>query len=321
MALVNALFVRWAGGYHVVEEPVSIAEHGRREGYLTLGSAQSIEQVERAARAFFDQWAQPAVAVTARIEPTGSGDRPFADFDLADWLSVPDEAGDPSPVRLRSLTVSEDPEGNPIFDPELGTPHQDHETRLNRWLQRMADGTVGGTALAASPLSNLASSFEKVDPFGDGTGGGPTTVIGARAYRNGSYPFSNVDASTLIDLNAEEYDYAGMWDAGNPTVLTVPVGFAGLWLLIGQVTYQAEVTGTGGRYAVIHKNGVKVVAIGTRPTPEPLNWSVQCVVEVDADVGDEFSLVGKQTSPGTLNIIGGDPGTTWLSASYRGPRP
>lgn len=165
MALVNALLVRWAGGYHVVEDAASIAAFDRREGFLSLGAAQSVEEVERAGAAVLAQWGSPAVTTTAGIEPIGDGDQPFEDFGVADWITVPDEAGIPTSIRVRSLSVSEDPEGNPVFAQELGSVRQEHELRLARWLQRMSDGTIGGQSLAASPPSASAGgSPQKVDP-------------------------------------------------------------------------------------------------------------------------------------------------------------
>lgn len=175
MALVNALLVRWPGGYHEVVDADSVAAHDRHEGYLSLNAA-SVEDVERVARAFFAQWAEPSVALSAGIEPAGDGDVPLADFRVADYLTVDGDA-----VRARALTVTEDEDGNPTYALELGTLRQETEIRVARWLQRMADGSVGGTSLAASPVPT------------------PSSVRLGTAARPGVPPFSLPGVVTLDD--------------------------------------------------------------------------------------------------------------------------
>jgi hypothetical protein len=157
--LVNALLVHWQGGYHEVVDAASIVTYGRREAPLKLGAAQSVEEVEWVAARVFAQWATPAESLSVGHEPIGDDDVPFRDFGVADWITV-DVEGVPTSARVRGLTLTEDSEGNPIYTEELGTLRQEHELRLTRWLQRMADGTIGGTNLSASPVSSAPASAD-----------------------------------------------------------------------------------------------------------------------------------------------------------------
>jgi hypothetical protein len=149
--LVNALLVRWANGYHETEDAASIAEHGRYEGFLSLGAVQSTDEVERIAAAYFARFAAPTVTTTVGVEPTGADDVPFADWSVADYVTAPNEDGDATSLRVLSLAVTEDDEGNPIYTPELDSLGELYEQQLERWLSRMANGTLGGSSASASP--------------------------------------------------------------------------------------------------------------------------------------------------------------------------
>lgn len=154
MALTNALLVRWSGGWIEVTSAAAPAgvEPGRREGFLQLGSVTSAAEAERVALAVLAQRDEPAVAVSSVVEPAG-GDDPFIDFDVGDFITVPDEAGAPMAARVRSLGVSEDDMGNPVFEPELSSIHDEAEVRLQRWLKRLANGSLGGTVESATPTT------------------------------------------------------------------------------------------------------------------------------------------------------------------------
>lgn len=151
MALVNALLVRWRDGFHAVEDTGSVAVHGRHEGYLELGAAQSVDEVERVAASVFALEAIPTVATTVGLEPVGAGDAPYVDFDVADYVTAPDERGVDGSFRVRALSVSEDDNGNPLFVPELRSLLEENDELLQRWLRRMASGALGGRTESASP--------------------------------------------------------------------------------------------------------------------------------------------------------------------------
>lgn len=153
MALQNSLLVRYAEGYHVVEDAASIAAQGRHEGYLELGSAQSVDEVERIAGAILARSAVPAVATTAAVEPVGPADTPYTAFDVGDWITAPDETATPTLFRVFSIAYTEDDEGNPIFAPELRSAADEAEVRFARWLKRMSNGALGGSTESASVAS------------------------------------------------------------------------------------------------------------------------------------------------------------------------
>lgn len=153
MGLVNALLVRWADGYTWVEDAGSIAAHGRHESFLQAGSAYSPQEATRIGQALLNLRSQPQVAVRLSIDPVGGGDEPYVNFRVADDIVAPDEDGAPASYRVHALTVSEDDEtGFVAIVPEVNTLKDVYEQRLQRWLDRMANGSMGGTSAAAAPL-------------------------------------------------------------------------------------------------------------------------------------------------------------------------
>lgn len=98
--------------------------------------------------------AYPAMTLTAAIEPAGYADTPYHSFFVGDWLTVDAPNGTiEAPVRLVSLSVSEDTQGDPTFTCEFLTMNEEMEDRLQRWLNRMSIGGAGGRSNSASPVT------------------------------------------------------------------------------------------------------------------------------------------------------------------------
>jgi len=153
MALINAFLVRWADGFHEVEDAASIATHGRKEGFLSLGDVQSTAEADAICAALFESMAKPQIATTMAIDPTGVDDVPYTHFRKGDSITAPAYEGGTSSQRVRALTTTEDENGRVIFVPELRAVVQEEAERIQRWLKRLANGALGGTTNAPSPAS------------------------------------------------------------------------------------------------------------------------------------------------------------------------
>lgn len=197
--LVNALLVRWQGGYIEVEDAASIATYGRCEGFLSLGNVPSAEQATVQATAILNQRAAPQVSVVAGVEPTGVGDVPLDDFGVGDSVTAPNQAGVNESLRVKAVTVTEDAEGNPVFAPELSTVLEETEAAYARWLKRMANGTLHGTIESASPATTSPTQapqqqgggLPELPPF---SFGGALTVSTSGRY----YPPINVQLTKMV---------------------------------------------------------------------------------------------------------------------------
>lgn len=198
MSLTNALLVRWglppATGYTWVVDQPSIDTYGRREAYLS-SSAMSEAEAERIATALLVDRAVPQVSTQATLEPEAA-DAPYVDFVVGDWVTAPALGGGTESVRVVSLTVTTDDEGNPVFVPELGTVAEERDRANQRALKRMANGSLGGTTESSSTARSPLPTRRKLPTAPIGPFSIPGAVIVAVSGRY--YPPTNVLALRLI---------------------------------------------------------------------------------------------------------------------------
>lgn len=168
MKLVNRLLVRWSGGWHTVEDSDSIATYGLYEGFLSLGAAQSTSEVDRITSAIFNRQAEPLITTAMGVRPTGDGDTPFDDWDVASIVWAPAEDGGSEQVEVETLALVEDADGRITVAPELRTGAELLEATLERQLSRMANGTLGGSSASASPAEPTGP--EPTTPASEGGG-------------------------------------------------------------------------------------------------------------------------------------------------------
>lgn len=174
---VNALLIRWKHGYTVVgttTEPI-------RYGYLSLGSVETESEAKRIGgqellrvagiRDQISLGADPDPALAANAYGTGwdVGDyvyTPSRTSGQTTWVSLTDEADFEitdeadevilvsvgSPVRVLQVSLAEDDNAVLSVLPDLSTLLEQQEVRTQRWLTRMADGTMNGSSAVASPI-------------------------------------------------------------------------------------------------------------------------------------------------------------------------
>lgn len=152
MAVVTLLLVRYDGGYFEVEDATAVAEWGRKEGYVQLGSVSDHDEADRIATAILAFQNAPRVATTLGVEPTGAGDDPYADYEVGDTISAPDVGSGSASQRVMSLTVSEDANGDVSFANELKATFLVQEEAFDRQLKKLLNGSMRGQTLAANPL-------------------------------------------------------------------------------------------------------------------------------------------------------------------------
>lgn len=152
MAVVTLLLVRYNGGYFEVENAAAVAQWGRKEGFVQLGSVSDHDEAERIATAILGFQNAPRVATTLGVEPVGVGDAPYADYAVGDTISAPDVGGALGTQRVMSLTVAEDADGDVTFANELKATFLVQEEAFDRQLKKLLNGSMRGQTLAANPL-------------------------------------------------------------------------------------------------------------------------------------------------------------------------
>lgn len=109
---VDKLLVRYRDGYQWVGS-------GTLGGFVNYPEDTGAE-AERKAERVIDELSVARWSHHVRIEPTGSGDVPFADWDVGDTVTVPDHTGAAATLRAVGLTLTEDENGSPVYEPQIG---------------------------------------------------------------------------------------------------------------------------------------------------------------------------------------------------------
>lgn len=121
----------------------------------------------------------------------------------------------------------------------------------------------------------------------------------ASAYNNAAQSLAN-NTFTALTFNTEDFDVGAMHSTGvNPSRMTIPAGGDGLYMIIGQVAYDANATGV--RVAQVYKNGTTALA-ATQATPLAGNAAIVPITALaNLVAGDYIELRGYQNSGGALN--------------------
>lgn len=138
-----------------------------------------------------------------------------------------------------------------------------------------------------------------------------------RVYRSTNQSIAN-NTDAAISFNSETVDTVGMHESvTHPTRITVPTGYAGKYLVQGQVYFDFDVD--GDRTAVLKVNGTTVVSTGQEPavtvSTKPTVVAVSgLVVLAEADY---IELIAHHVAGAALDAIGG-PDKLYLEAILLG---
>lgn len=168
---VNGLLLRWKHGYATVtDEDIAVTVDGEaveirgealtvdggavKWGYLSLGSVESESEAKRiggqellkvkGVRDQISLGADPKPALAANAYGTG--------WNVGDYVLARNRAGVNEAARVLQVSVAEDDNAALSILPDLSTLLEQNEVRTQRWLTRMADGTMNGSSAVASPI-------------------------------------------------------------------------------------------------------------------------------------------------------------------------
>lgn len=146
------LLVRWAEGWidvHALPPPAG----RRREASLNIGNVATVTETIAGARRVLADLAGVTERYDVDLQPQTDASTPYIGWRPRPgaYVTVPGWDGTPAAQRVAAMTVTQDVDGNVTFAPELVDIHTDFAARTQRWLKRMANGSVGGRAEQASP--------------------------------------------------------------------------------------------------------------------------------------------------------------------------
>ncbi len=164
------------------------------------------------------------------------------------------------------------------------------------------------TASGATPPGSIPSQTGNAGLV-LGTDGATASWVpnGATLYtavsRNATQSVNNGTFTTITWDTGDSNDH-GIWNAGNPTRLTVPAGEGGLYFGYAKISYAANSNGV--RYIYLNKNGAGTNFLDNQnangsgvPTYKSFSFLIPLLA------GDYLTMQAYQDSGGSLNISSG----------------
>lgn len=168
-------------------------------------------------------------------------------------------------------------------------------------VKRGVDGTTAQQHSAGAVVRHVASALDFE--------GGPW----ARVYRSTQQTIPHITI-TAISFDTKVFDSGGLWVVGSPSRLTVPAGYGGQWLVVGQASFVGSASGAS-RTADINKNGIRKSRIRTPATIAGFYGIVGGII--DAVAGDYFELAVLHDTGSDLLTESGDANLS-LAAAFLG---
>ena len=125
------------------------------------------------------------------------------------------------------------------------------------------------------------------------------------------------NTTTSITFDTEQYDTDGFHSTvTNTERITIPVGKAGKYLIIGQLAYASN--STGNRYISLNKNGtINFGRVVLAAINGDVTWVIASTV-LNLAEGDYVQMRADQSSGGSLNALGTAIDVTTFSATFLG---
>lgn len=180
----NRLFVKYLGGFTVVEDAADVSARGAHESFVSL-RVDKVDAAQALATEMLTEANTVLEAIVVGVLPT-AGAVPYDDYAVGDTVQAPTSAGGEGAQRVVGLTVTETDDGEVRYSPELNAPLPIDEDETAALLRRLGDNYGGQPRAAAggvhagvtneraAPVSFKPLALEKVVQSSDGgeTGGG-----------------------------------------------------------------------------------------------------------------------------------------------------
>jgi hypothetical protein len=143
-----------------------------------------------------------------------------------------------------------------------------------------------------------------------GAPGGMVTVTPSGSINSSTQPRAGASRAavqafpnatwTNLTFDTELFDVGNCFSLASPTALSVPLGGAGLYLVVGMATFAGNAT--GARYLQIVKNDVGQLMMSAAAFADIC--TIPILLPMVLNPGDALQLQGYQSSGGSLNVQG-----------------
>jgi hypothetical protein len=209
----NALLVRTSDGWREVTYPDSMTQFGRREALLDLGSIQEGVEVDRVAGLQLEAFGIVRTKIAVDHDPLSVADRPYRSYNVADQIDVPPYPGEAADLqRVRTITASEDENGEVTYAPEVGDVVLEEQERITQAIAKMLAGTLDGESVVAQPTRTVRIPIVPTPvkhPTGWNMGSGNGTENGPLRYESDGV---GIDFEDVLLSFTVTMDYASATD-------------------------------------------------------------------------------------------------------------
>lgn len=132
--------------------------------------------------------------------------------------------------------------------------------------------------------------------------GGVFMSYGVRVARISTAQSINTDTVTSVSFDTETYDDAGFYNAGSPTVVTIPTNMGGTYLIGLHAAFAANTTGTRLMFLNINATNYYNPGVFTNATIDGLDTWMSATHERALSAGDAIKMQVQQGSNAALNL-------------------
>lgn len=169
---------------------------------------------------------------------------------------------------------------------------------------------ISGAPLTAAQLDEYKAAVDAIT--------NPARALLLQSASGTTSIASSGSTYTPVTFDTDVDDTASGWSSGSPSRYTCQTGWAGFYLLIGNLAWSAGAA-SGSRWVTFARNGAQVTGrlVGYAVCPTASSFGVQVVHEMFLNVGDYVEMHAIQSSGSTISTASTGLFATSLSVCWK----